>query len=357
LRIAVIGGGLFGCTAAIHAARAGHDVELYEIKSALMSGATAATYSRLHRGFHYARSPQTGLESRLAERSFRAEYGAAVIDRGQQFYVVADGGHVTVDEYRDFLDNAGLHFSEEDGVFEVTEPRVNLQALQVLVRQKVAEAGVTVHLGQSFPVGETFDKIVVATYSGLNDALGGLGDEPREYKFQVVERPVVLLPEAMRDKSVVVIDGPFGCVDPLDETPLHVLGHVQHTVHAENTGCTPDIPEHLAPLIDKGIIRNGRVTNVLPVINSLVHHVPLLSEAVYIGSSFVVRAVLAHVEATDERPTLVTRVDDQVISVFSGKLGTAVRAAQDVLGLLEERDVSRHRPSIEDHRGTATARA
>ena len=52
MRIAVIGGGLFGSTAAIHLARAGHEVSLYDAKADLMCGATAATYARLHRGYH-----------------------------------------------------------------------------------------------------------------------------------------------------------------------------------------------------------------------------------------------------------------------------------------------------------------
>jgi hypothetical protein len=53
----------------------------------------------------------------------------------------------------------------------------------------------------------------------------------------------------------------------------------------------------------------------------------------------VVRAVLAHQEATDRRPTLVTRHNERVISVFSGKLGTAVRAAQEVLEAIEAREM------------------
>ncbi len=184
-----------------------------------------------------------------------------------------------------------------------------------------------------------FDHIIVATYSGINGVLECLGIMPSLYKFQVVERPVVKLPQSMRDTSVVVIDGPFGCVDPLDETPLHVLGHVRMTVHAENTGYYPEIPEHLAPLIDGGIVDATGVSKIAQVVDSLASYVPPVAKSVYIGSSFVVRAVLANVEATDERPTLVSRVDEQVVTIFSGKLGTAVRAAQQALALIEMREV------------------
>ena len=53
----------------------------------------------------------------------------------------------------------------------------------------------------------------------------------------------------------------------------------------------------------------------------------------------MVRAVLAHQEATDRRPTLVRRHDEQLVSVFSGKLGTAVRAAREALQAIEAREM------------------
>jgi hypothetical protein len=339
MRIAVIGGGLFGSTAAIYAARAGHDVHLFEAKNGLMLGATAGTYARLHRGYHYPRDPATGRESRRAEASFRDEYGFAVVDGGQQFYVVPPDSPVSGEQFRSFLDNEDLQFTEDRHVFNVREPRVNLSLLSALVRLKVIAANVKVHLGERAPKGlrQEFDRIVVATYSGLNETLWELGHVPAEYRFQVVERPIVFLPERFRSTSVVVIDGPFGCLDPLDDTPLHMLGHVVHTVHAQNTGIRPEIPAELASSIDQGIISTPPVTNFRKVVDDLAKYIPGVSEAVHIGSSFVVRAVLAHKESTDARPTIVTKHGDQVISVLSGKLGTACRAAQEIVDMIENK--------------------
>lgn len=359
MRVAIVGGGLFGCTAALVASRAGHDVHLFERAGDVMLGATAGTYSRLHRGYHYPRSPETGLESRLAERSFRAEYGASVIDGGRQTYIVAPGGHVTPAQYGAFLDASDLRFTEEpDGVFEVVEPRIDLSVLTALVRQKIKSSSVSLHLGASpdpARLRNDYDQIVVAAYSGINRVLENLGCQKRPYKFQVVERPVALLPETMRGRSIVVVDGPFGCLDPLDASPLHVLGHVKHTVHAENTGNHLVIPESLAPLIGAGLLRDCP-TKINEVVHGLAEFVPDVAKMVYAGSSFVVRAVLANVESTDERPTQVYRVDDQVISVFSGKLGTAVTAARSVSDLLE-RHARRHRTEVTHHRGVAHASA
>ena len=346
MKIAVIGGGLFGSTAAIHAARAGHDVTLYEAKADLMCGATAATFARLHRGYHYPRSPETGRESRTAEESFRAEYGEAIIDGGLQSYVVAPGGHVDAAGFRAFLQREDLPFFEDDGRFDVVEPRLDLHLLRDLVLAKVAEAGVKVCCGtrinrrQCWNLRENYDRIVVATYARLNEIFGKLGCETAEYKFQVVEKPIVSLAETFRNRSIVVIDGPFGCVDPLNDTGLHVLGHVAKTIHAENVGYRCQIPPHLESLLDRGAIANCPHSRFREVADDLARYIPGVEKAQHLGSMFTVRALLARQEATDARPTLVERMNSQVIRVFSGKLGTAVKAARDVVAMMEEGTVS-----------------
>lgn len=348
MRIAVIGGGLFGCTAAVHLARAGHDVHLFEAKSELMCGATASTFARLHRGFHYPRSAETGQESRKAEASFRAEYGGTVIDGGRQSYFVAPlRSHVTVDQFRAFLEGEDLPFFQEGNRFDVVEPRIHLADLQSLVRRKVAEAGITLRLGNRIKrpsmawMRVDFDQIVIASYARLNEMLGAMGCEKLECKFQVVEKPIMQLGPSFANMSVVVIDGPFGCIDPLDWTGYHVLGHVTKTIHSENTGWRADVPARIAPLLDRGAIANVPFSRFRDVAADLDRYLPGVADGRHIGSTFTVRAVLAHKEATDQRPTVTCRHDSQVISVFSGKLGTAVRAAEDVVAMVgNERSVA-----------------
>jgi len=336
MRIAVVGAGLFGATAAIYAARAGHETHLFEAKAGLMLGASAATFARLHRGAHYPRSAETGLESRRAERSFRGEYGPAIIDGGIQRYVVAPGSLVSVDEYRAFLDNESLPFSEDGGVFTVEEPRINLEMLSALAREKVSQAGVHVHLGvkPGRELRSQFDRIVVATYASLNDTLAALDCAPEAYRYQVVEKIVARLPEQFKGQSTVVVDGPFGCVDPMDDTDCHIIGHVTKTIHASNTGHHAIVPPHMMPLLDRGLITDTRCTRFRETVDDLARWIPGLDEAEYVGSQFTTRAVLAHQESTDQRPTLVSQIDEQISTIFSGKLGTCVTAAQAVCDML-----------------------
>lgn len=67
----------------------------------------------------------------------------------------------------------------------------------------------------------------------------------------------------------------------------------------------------MSSLIDGGLIKNLPVTRFRAVVDDLSRYIPGIGDAVHVGSSFVVRAVLAHQEATDARPTRVENLDAQ----------------------------------------------
>lgn len=49
-----------------------------------------------------------------------------------------------------------------------------------------------------------------------------------------------------------------------------------------------------------------------------------------------IRTVLPKREHDDARPTLVERIDERTVSLFSGKIPTCIDAANEVLKLLED---------------------
>lgn len=54
----------------------------------------------------------------------------------------------------------------------------------------------------------------------------------------------------------------------------------------------------------------------------------------HIGSMYTIKAILPGVEATDDRPTLVERVSERLITVFGGKIVTCVKTARDINRLI-----------------------
>src|SRR3990167_5049670 len=88
--------------------------------------------------------------------------------------------------------------------------------------------------------------------------------------------------------------------------------------------------------IDAGVVYEPEVSKAEAMIDAASEFIPAVSDAEYIGSMFTGRAVLPDRDATDERPTLVQELDSQVIRIFSGKLGTAVQAAEQVTTLIDQ---------------------
>ena len=181
---------------------------------------------------------------------------------------------------------------------------------------------------------EKYDKIVLCTYSHINNLIKKFPQLQREYQFELCEKPVVELPKSFQNKSVVIMDGPFMCIDPLANTQYHLLCNVVHEIHQSNVGKYPITDEKFAGMLDRGIIKNPKYTNFQQFLDSTDNFIPGIKEAKHIGSMFTVRAVPPRVEKTDARPTLVETINNKIISIFSGKITTCVEAAYQAQKLL-----------------------
>jgi hypothetical protein len=348
MKIAVVGAGIFGCTAALKLAAAGHKVTLFEKNSDILSAASGINQYRLHRGYHYPRSRSTALSSKYSEDSFKEMYGDAVIESNEHYYSIAkEGSKVTGADFLSFCKECELEHEEIDLSSHVHSDHVELTIkgvesildplkLKTLVEKKLLDAGVSLRLSTLFKPDQisNFDKVVNCAYANANFILEGYPESKRNYQFEVCEKPVLKLPEKYSGKSIVVMDGPFFCIDPYSDTGLHVMGNVVHAIHATNVGEFPIIPEDIKPLLNRGIIKNPGITNIKLFLMMAEKFMPGIKDSEHVGSMFTVRTVLPNVEKTDERPTLVSKIGDKIINVFSGKIGNCVDAAEEVLKLV-----------------------
>ena len=348
MKIAVIGGGIFGVTTAFMLANENH-VELFEKNNDILKAASGSNQYRVHRGYHYPRSKETVLEIMKSENSFKEIFSEATVSHYDHYYCIAKKNSLTsAKQFVDFCTKYGLVINEAkldcvqkdsiDLCVYVKESVYDPKKLKKLLLDKLKEYNVKIHLNTEVTdkiFGE-FDRVVICTYANLNTLLYKFSELQQEYQFELCEKPVVKLPNSFHNKSIVIMDGPFMCIDPLANTDLHLLCNVTHEIHQSNIGKIPEIDKEYLHLLDNGIIKNPSHTNYDKFIKSSLDFFPEIKDAKYIGSMFTVRAVPPRVEDTDERPTLVKKINEKIITVFSGKITTCVEAAKEVKKLIQE---------------------
>lgn len=346
MSIAVVGGGIFGVSIAIKLS-SNFDVDLFEQKSDILNSASGINQYRLHRGYHYPRSIETALSSKKFELTFKEEFGDAILNDSEHYYCISKNKSLTQkNEYLKFCDQVGLEYKEIicknvnvkeiDLCVKVNENLFDPTKLKQICWTKLKNNNVNVFLNRNvdFTDLESYDYVVLATYANQNKLLNLFPEFQTDFQFEICEKPVVKFDSDIRKKSIVIMDGPFMCVDPFGTTGYSVLGNVVHSIHHTNIGKFPDIPSQFNGLLNNGLIENPTITNFSNFIESGEQFIPELIDAQHIGSMFTIRTVLPNLEKTDARPTIVKKLSDRVITVFSGKIGNCMDAANQVQKLI-----------------------
>ena len=344
MKIAVIGGGIFGITTAITLGmNVQFDVTLFEKSSDILKAASGSNQYRVHRGYHYPRSPETVIGIIKSENSFKEIFSNAIVNKYEHFYCISKNNSLTSSEqFIDFCTKYNLEFEKTnldcvnkdliDLCVRVNESVYDPNILKQISINLLKNNNVKIYLNTKATdsILDKFDKVIVCTYASINELLNKFPDSQHEYQFELCEKPVVKLSKSFKNKSIVIMDGPFMCIDPLANTDLHLLCNVQHEIHQTSIGKFHEMQKEYEHLLNNGIIKNPSHSNYDKFIKSTIEFFPEIKDAEYIGSMFTIRAVPPRADDTDERPTLVTKINEKVISIFSGKITTCVEAARQV---------------------------
>ena len=341
--VAVVGGGVFGCSSAIELANRGVNVSLHEKHADLMSAASSINQYRVHKGYHYPRSKETALECRSSAVQFEKAFRHAIVsDDIEHYYAIAsENSLTTAEQYIAFLDEIQLDYQIVEPLpstnltVRVFESLYDPVVLKTTIEERVFGSGVKLVMGDHASrekIGpEKF--VVAATYATLNEWV----DNPQAYQYELCEKPVLRLPEEYKNKSIVIMDGPFMCIDPLGSSGFHVMGNVVHAIHISNIGVEPHIPERYEGLLNNGIIKDPSISKIKLFIKSAKPFFPNIERSEYLGSMYTYRVVKPYREHDDARPTLVSVPQKNTATLFSGKICTCINAASRVADVFEEK--------------------
>lgn len=214
MRIAVIGGGWYGCHITAALKRDGHDPVLFEREPRLFSGASGANPARLHLGFHYPRSKLTRAACQEQHAAFMRSYGHLTRAIPVNLYCVAEeASHVDFGNYTQTL-RGELEFltverpGEDFGLAQV-EGAIQTGERHIVIREAreffVALLGDQVVLGRE-PESDGWDATIDCTFCARESV-----------RIDRYEPCVTTVLEGPTDRAVTIMDGPFPSIYPWDE--------------------------------------------------------------------------------------------------------------------------------------------
>jgi len=356
-RTVVVGGGLFGCWAALVLASRGHTVVVVEQDHQLLNRASLVNQARLHTGLHYPRSLLTASEALSSYQRFRSEFPAAVHDFTQMYAIARHGSKTSAAGFERFIDRLGLDAQPvdasrwfrssmvesawivEEPSFDAgiirdelsarlrAEPRIDVVTGVPVASASANASGVSVSLADGREIRA--DEMVIATYAALNPVRQALGLEPLTLQHELTEVVLGTVSGPLQGRGFTIMDGPFWSMMPFGKT-----GEVTLT----SVGLTPVLRADSAPEFPCQLRREDCTPLTLAECStcperprSLAGHQVqqmrlFLTEADHfepVRSIWTVKTILRIAEVDDARPTVVRREPDlPVWTVFSGKVST-----------------------------------
>ncbi len=342
-RIAIVGAGFFGVGAALILSRK-FKVDLYEKDKDILNGASSSNQLRFHLGYHYPRSVKTLSEVQKSNKDFISFYGKNIFGKTKNYYGVAQKGSKTsYSNYISFLNKNKLSYKKINlhelqnikGSISSAEENINIFKIKKIIKKKLKNSkNINLKLKQILTKKNLnfYDKVIVATYEKNNLTLKKLGKKVnKKYKFELVEKTVVKLPQKFNNKSYMIIDGQFLCLDPYVGTKYHLLSSNKYSKIEIKKSYLPKFKSHKANLIHKGLIKNIKYSNFKKISKHAKSYFKFFNQAKFVGSYYLVRAIELNKEKTDERLNRIDFVGKKIITLFSGKWNTSITTAKDLL--------------------------
>lgn len=199
MRIAIKGGGMYGCVAAEHLQALDYDVTVYEREKDILLGASGKNFHRLHAGFHYPLSLKTATKSSKSYDRFTEVYGDYCTDMLTDYWIAEDS-RVNARQYEHFLKTLGRKYERRKTNLRpatVAGFRVIESVYDVYAMRERFKATLKIKTESTNPEG--YDQIIDCTYS----------DSPLARYWNTKETTILLISAPLRQMAQTVLYGPY----------------------------------------------------------------------------------------------------------------------------------------------------
>lgn len=358
----VIGGGIFGCYAALYLADKGYRVALLEKEKALFQKASLVNQARLHGGYHYPRSVATAALSDEHKARFTTDHKQFVNSSFEKFYAIDRFGSFTdAGQFERFCAYLKIpcnrveahplfNFNRIEALYQTVEHSFDPVLLRKFYIQKVEnhpniELMASVRLSEVVNTGNFWQlklndtnttlqtpTVVNATYAATNaiNRLFGLRDLDLTHEISEI---AFITSNNFRNKGLTVMDGPFGSIMPFGLSGLLSLSSVAYTHHKisydnlphfdcqmpdEDPRCLPQ-----APGLCTDCPRRPR-SNAYKMLQQMQQYFSESVQFEHWFSYFTIKSKLKASHIDDGRPTDISVLSDtpRFICLFAGKVNS-----------------------------------
>lgn len=359
----VVGGGIFGCYAALYLARQGRRVCLIEKEARLFRKASLVNQARLHSGYHYPRSLATAAMSDEHKERFTVEHRSFVHFSFEKFYAIDRFGSFTdplqferfcerlaircerIQEHPlfNFQRLEALYRTEEYSFDPVllgafyTQNIENESNVQVVLNAKISKVSA---LGSNWQLElDTLNGsrnletplVINATYAASNALNRLFGVREIDLTHEISEIAFITSPQ-FGDRGLTVMDGPFGSIMPYGQSGLLSLSSVAYTHHkisydnlpkfdcqiSDDPRCRPEAP---------GICTDCErrpPSNARKMLAQMSQYFADEVQFTYWHSYFTIKSKLKASQIDDGRPTEISllREEPRFYCLFAGKINS-----------------------------------
>lgn len=244
MRIAIAGGGWYGCHIASVLKTQCERLDLYEKNDTLFSEASGNNQFRLHQGLHYPRSSETRHQSRDGYQRFSERYSAFSRSIEDNYYLIPSSESlIDFDTYFSIMFSSGLKIEKTpiskipfidatkiEGALRCYEKVILTEKARTFFNSALGDnllLGVPVYsvqnLGEKVLVnGRPYDYFIDATWGALNTADAGL----------MYETTILLYYELTGNRefpALTLMDGQLWSIYPTETQRIYTLSSVPFT--------------------------------------------------------------------------------------------------------------------------------
>ncbi|GJD76313.1 tRNA 5-methylaminomethyl-2-thiouridine biosynthesis bifunctional protein MnmC [Methylobacterium goesingense] len=348
-KIAVIGGGWYGCHIASSLMALGFSVRIFEQNDRLLHEASGNNQFRLHLGFHYPRHAGTRIQSRDGFSRFIERYNDLSLPVGENIYAVPrQTSLIDYDTYKLIMTATGIPYKSIetcsmdlrniDGMMKADERVILIEKARHYFSthlRQVLSLGVKIksvdHTNHSVTVnGEKFDYMIDATWGHFSPI-----------QIETFFEPTLLLYFEAEEglPAVTFVDGPLYSIYPTEEKTIYTLSSVPHTPLGRYRSI--DEARSVRDNADKSLIE----MKLDLMTQQALENVPNFRDQYkFLGPQLSIKT--KPVGNSDDRSCYVGK-SGRIFTVMSGKIDTIFFATERILSMIEadHGDVPRDVPS------------